>query len=197
VDTELLVAALVFIVPMCFTPGPNNILCAAHGSRFGVRNTLPMILGMGVGWSILGVLIGIATNTIERYEAFFNALGVVGALYIAYIGVSVMRSSTVKAEDVEHQLGFRTGFMLQIVNGKAWVHFLVLMTTFGHLFGSGLLAKVLLVLLNLSFGWPAVLTWAMFGSYLRSVFTSETSGKTLNQIFGLALVGVAAYLVLA
>jgi threonine/homoserine/homoserine lactone efflux protein len=145
VDTELLLAALVFIVPMCFTPGPNNILCAAHGSRFGVQDTLPMILGMGVGWSILGVLIGMATNTIERYEAFFNVLGVVGALYIAYIGVSVMRSSTVKAEDVEHQLGFRTGFMLQIVNGKAWVHFLVLMTTFGHLFGSGLFAKVLLV----------------------------------------------------
>ena len=196
-DTDLLIAALAFIIPMCFTPGPNNILCAAHGSRFGVRASIPMILGMGIGWSILGVLIGLATGTIEQYETFFNWLGLVGAGYIAYIGISVMRSSGVKAEDVDQQLGFKTGFMLQVVNGKAWIHFLVLMTTFGSVFGSGAVAKVLLVLLNLSFGWPAVITWAAFGSYLRSLFTSDTSGRILNQIFGLALIGVAVYLVVA
>ncbi|DAC43618.1 MAG TPA: LysE family translocator, partial [Candidatus Poseidoniales archaeon] len=28
-DTTALIALLVFIVPMCFTPGPNNMLCAA------------------------------------------------------------------------------------------------------------------------------------------------------------------------
>jgi threonine/homoserine/homoserine lactone efflux protein len=194
-DTELLLAALAFIIPMCFTPGPNNILCAAHGSKFGVKASLPMIFGMGIGWSLLGILIGIATDSIEKYKTVFDALGVVGALYIAYIGVGVMRSSSVKSEHVDERLGFKTGFMLQLVNGKAWIHFLVLMTTFGALFGAGVISKVLLVLLNLSFGWPAVLTWAAFGSYLRSLFTSERSGKRLNQIFGIALIGVAAYLV--
>ena len=171
-NPELLIAALAFIVPMCFTPGPNNILCAAHGSKFGVQASLPLILGMGVGWSLLGILIGLTTSTIEQHQTFFGYLGVVGALYIASIGVSVMRSSSLKTEDVDERLGFTTGFMLQIVNGKAWIHFLVLMTTFGQVFGSDALAKVLLVLLNLSFGWPAVLTWAAFGSYLRSLFTS-------------------------
>jgi threonine/homoserine/homoserine lactone efflux protein len=195
VDGELFVATLVFIVPMCFTPGPNNILCAAHGSKFGVRDTLPMMFGMGIGWSILGVLIGLATTTLERHETVLEGLGWVGAAYIAYIGVQVMKSSSVNSHDVEERFGFRTGFMLQIVNGKAWIHFLVLMSTFGHLFGSGALAKVFLVLLNLSFGWPAVLTWAAFGSYLRSIFTSETSGRVLNRVFGLALIGVAIYLV--
>jgi threonine/homoserine/homoserine lactone efflux protein len=195
VDTELLIATLVFIVPMCFTPGPNNILCAAHGSKFGVRATLPMIFGMGIGWSILGVLIGLATTTLEQHETLLEGLGVVGAVYIAYIGVQVMRSSAVKSEHVEERFGFRTGFMLQIVNGKAWIHFLVLMSTFGHLFGSGAVAKVMLVLLNLSFGWPAVITWAAFGSYLRSIFTSDSSGRVLNRVFGLALIGVAIYLV--
>ena len=71
-DAELLVAALAFVIPMCFTPGPNNILCAAHGSRFGVRASLPMILGMGIGWSILGVLIGLATGTIEQYLSLIH-----------------------------------------------------------------------------------------------------------------------------
>jgi len=196
-DTELLIAALAFIIPMCFTPGLNNILCAAHGSKFGVKASIPMMLGMGIGWSILGVLIGVATDSIEKYKTVFEALGIVGAAYIAYIGVSVMRSSSLKSEKVDEQLGFKTGFMLQIVNGKAWIHFLVLMTTFGTVFGPGVFSKVLLVMLNLSFGWPAVFSWAAFGSYLRSLFTSEKSGRILNQIFGIALIGVAVYLVVA
>ena len=34
-DSALLAATLVFIIPMCFSPGPNNVLCAAHGSQHG------------------------------------------------------------------------------------------------------------------------------------------------------------------
>ena len=195
-DAELFVAALLFIVPMCFTPGPNNILCAAHGSQFGVRATLPMMVGMGVGWSILGLLIGLATGPIERHETVVEALGYVGAAYIAYIGVNVLRSSGLNTEDVTQRLGFKTGVALQVVNGKAWIHFLVLMTTFGQLFGAGIVSKFLLVLFNLMVGWPAVLTWAAFGSSLRSLFTSERSGKVLNQGFGAALIGVAVYLIM-
>ena len=41
-----------------------------------------------------------------------------------------------------------TGATIQVVNGKAWIHFLVLMTSFGTLFGTGFTGKVLLVLLN-------------------------------------------------
>lgn len=195
-DTDLLLAALAFIIPMCFTPGPNNILCASHGSRFGLKATLPMIFGMGVGWSLLGILIGMATGTIEQHERIFSRLGIIGAVYIAYIGVNVMKSSALQGEDIEERLGFQTGFMLQMVNGKAWIHFLVLMTTFGQVFGLGIVAKILLVMLNLSFGWPAVITWAAFGSYLRTIFTSETSGRRLNLIFGVALIGVSVYLLL-
>ena len=129
------------------------------------------------------------TSTIEQHQTFFGYLGVVGALYIASIGVSVMRSSSLKTEDVDERLGFMAS-CFKVVNGKAWIHFLVL-TTFGQVFGTGALAKVLLVLLNLSFGWPAVLTWAAFGSYLRSLFIGAIVEPNLRRV------GVAVYLVLA
>ena len=160
-DLELLLASLVFIVPMCFTPGPNNVLCAAHGSRFGFRATLPLIFGMAVGWSSLGLLIGAATAIIERYEAAFEALAVLGAIYIAYLGVNIAISDTSKGAEINGSLGMRTGVVLQFVNGKAWIHFLVLMTTFGSVFGDEYLGKVALVMLNLLFGLPAVMTLSL------------------------------------
>ena len=60
-DQTLLLATLVFIIPMCFSPGPNNVLCAAHGSQHGFKATLTLISGMAVGWSTLGLFVGGAT----------------------------------------------------------------------------------------------------------------------------------------
>lgn len=194
-DLELLLASLVFIVPMCFTPGPNNVLCAAHGSRFGFQATLPLIFGMAVGWSSLGLLIGAATAIIERYEAAFEALAVLGAIYIAYLGVNIAISDTSKGAEINGSLGMRTGVVLQFVNGKAWIHFLVLMTTFGGVFGDEYLGKVALVMLNLLFGLPAVMTWAAFGYYLSKLFTTKRSARTLNGFFGIALIGVSIWIV--
>ena len=194
-DLELLLASLVFIVPMCFTPGPNNVLCAAHGSRFGFRATLPLIFGMAVGWSSLGLLIGAATAIIERYEAAFEALAVLGAIYIAYLGVNIAISDTSKGAEINGSLGMRTGVVLQFVNGKAWIHFLVLMTTFGGVFGDEYLGKVALVMLNLLFGLPAVMTWAAFGYYLSKLFTTKRSARTLNGFFGIALIVVSIWIV--
>ena len=193
-ETDLLLATLAFIVPMCFTPGPNNVLCAAHGSQHGLKGTMPLILGMAIGWSTLGLFVGAATVFIEENEEFFQLLTYVGAAYIAYLAYKLATSSPIDTEhDQADRLGFRTGLVLQVVNGKAWIHFLVLMTAFGGLFGTGFAAKALLVMLNLTFGLPAVITWAAFGTLLRRVFSTERSARNLNTAMGVALFAVAVW----
>ena len=194
-ETDLLLATLAFIIPMCFTPGPNNVLCAAHGSQHGLKGTMPLILGMAIGWSTLGLFVGAATVFIEENEEFFQLLTYVGAAYIAYLAYKLATSSPIDTEhDQADRLGFRTGLVLQVVNGKAWIHFLVLMTAFGGLFGTGFAAKALLVLLNLTFGLPAVITWAAFGTLLRRVFSTERSARNLNTAMGVALFAVAVWI---
>jgi threonine/homoserine/homoserine lactone efflux protein len=196
-DTQLLIAALVFIVPMCFTPGPNNILCAAHGSQYGFRDTLPLIMGMAIGWSTLGLFVGGATVFIEKNQSFFDALTVVGAIYIAYLGYKVWQSSPMSDDEKEStRLGIKTGTIIQVVNGKAWIHFLVLMTQFGTIFGTTFAAKAMLVFLNLVFGLPAVMSWAAFGTQLRKLFSTPKSARVLNRIMGSSLVAVAIWIVI-
>ena len=195
-DTELFVAALVFIIPMCFTPGPNNVLCAAHGSQYGFRNTLPLIAGMAIGWSTLGLFVGGATVFIERNQSFFAALTYVGAIYIAYLGYKVWQSSPMADDETDRaRLGIKTGAIIQVVNGKAWIHFLVLMTQFGALFGTTFIAKATLVFLNLICGLPAVMCWAAFGTQLRKLFSTPQSAKVLNRIMGASLLIVSILII--
>jgi threonine/homoserine/homoserine lactone efflux protein len=190
-----LIAALVFIVPMCFTPGPNNVLCAAHGSQYGVRNSLSLISGMAVGWSILGLGIAAGATFIEENKIVFQILTYIGAIYMVYLGYKIATSTKVDESDTDERLGFWTGLTLQMVNGKAWFHFLVLMTTFGTVLGEGYDAKAGLVLLNLSFGFAAVLSWTAFGTGLRRIFSRNEDGIRLNQTMGFLLVLVAIWIV--
>lgn len=192
-----LIAALIFIIPMCFTPGPNNVLCAAHGSQYGVRNSLSLISGMAVGWSILGLGIAAGATFIEENKIIFQILTYIGAVYMVYLGYKIATSTKVDDSDTDERLGFWTGLTLQMVNGKAWFHFLVLMTTFGTVLGEGYEAKVGLVLLNLSFGFAAVLSWTAFGTGLRKIFSGNESGIKLNQTMGFLLVLVAVWIVIS
>lgn len=192
-----LIAALIFIIPMCFTPGPNNVLCAAHGSQYGVRNSLSLISGMAVGWSILGLGIAAGATFIEENKIIFQILTYIGAVYMVYLGYKIATSTKVDDSDTDERLGFWTGLTLQMVNGKAWFHFLVLMTTFGTVLGEGYEAKVGLVLLNLSFGFTAVLSWTAFGTGLRKIFSGNESGIKLNQTMGFLLVLVAVWIVIS
>ena len=41
---------------MGFTPGPNNAVASYSAFNFGVRKTLPIILGVGLGYTVLVVL---------------------------------------------------------------------------------------------------------------------------------------------
>ena len=197
-DTNLLLATLVFIIPMCFSPGPNNVLCAAHGSQHGLRATLPLIAGMAIGWSTLGLFVAGATVFIEENKSYFDLLRYLGAAYIAYLAFKVATASPITEEDRESErLGTITGIVLQVVNGKAWIHFLVLMTAFGSLFGTGFEAKALLVFLNLLFGIPAVISWAAFGTILKRAFSSPDSAKNLNLVMGVSLFAVAIWISLS
>ncbi len=197
-ETDLLLATLAFIIPMCFTPGPNNVLCAAHGSQHGLRGTLPLIAGMAIGWSTLGLFVGGATVFIEENKEYFELLKYIGAAYIAYIAFKVATASAMSDEEQESErLGTITGIVLQVVNGKAWIHFLVLMTAFGSLFGTGFEAKAMLVLLNLVFGLPAVVSWAAFGTLLKRAFSSPSSAKALNRAMGASLFAVAIWIALS
>ena len=194
-DIELLIASLAFIIPMCFSPGPNNVLCAAHGSQHGFRETLILISGMAFGWSTLGLFVAVATDLIEENQAVFDLLTYVGATYIAYLSYKIATSNTIEQNEVaSERLGFMTGATIQVVNGKAWIHFLVLMTSFGTLFGTGFTGKVLLVLLNLACGLPAVMTWAAFGTVLRRAFSTPESARVLNRVMGLSLFAVAIWI---
>ncbi len=195
-NIPLFIAALTFMITMYITPGPNNILCAVHGSQYGLRKTLPLISGMAFGWLVMGLFVAVTLEIIEGYKDILVYLTYIGAGYIAYLSYHIAISKPIQDESDDSQmLGPRTGLILQFVNGKAWIHDLVLMGTFGAVFGPGLDSKIILVFLSIILCLPAILSWTVFGTVLRRIFSTPESSVLLNRFLGFSLFLVSVWLV--
>ena len=56
---ELFLALVGFAFVTSVTPGPNNMMLLASGANFGFRRTVPHMLGIGIGHSLMVFLVGI------------------------------------------------------------------------------------------------------------------------------------------
>ena len=187
---------LVFTLPVSLLPGPNNLLSAAHSSRHGFNKSLPLISGMVIGWFLLGVVVAFGALFIEENENLLRILTYIGVVYIIYLSYQISVSSPVDEKDIsDEQLGMGTGIVLQVVNGKAFVHLLILMTTFGTVFGTDLVGKMIIVILNVAIKLVGWFGWASFGSALKEIFSDPKSGILINRILGFSLFCVAIWIV--
>ena len=194
-NIPLLIAALAFLIPMYITPGPNNILCAAHGSQHGFRATIPLISGFVIGWFVMGLFVALTIDFLEQNTGLLTYLTMIGASYMIYLSYKIATSKPLDDGPSESQrLTPLTGAMLQFVNGKAWIHDIVLLGSFGAIFGTGLLAKMALIIFSIILCLPFVALWAGFGTFLRNFFTSPESSLMLNRVMGFSLFIVAVWL---
>ena len=194
-NISLLIAALVFLIPMYITPGPNNILCAVHGSQHGFRATIPLISGFVIGWFVMGLFVALTIDFLEQNTGLLTYLTMIGASYMIYLSYKIATSKPLDDGPSESQrLTPLTGAMLQFVNGKAWIHDIVLLGSFGTVFGTGILAKMTLIIFSIILCLPFVALWAGFGTFLRNFFTSPESSLMLNRVMGFSLFIVAVWL---
>jgi threonine/homoserine/homoserine lactone efflux protein len=133
----LLVFALVALIAIA-TPGPTVLLALANGSRFGVRRALPGMLGAVASDFVLvgAVALGLGA-LLAASEFWFSVLKWVGAAYLAWLGIRLLRSQG--SLDVSRQDAagggspraiFAKSFLVAVTNPKGYLFCSALMPQF-------------------------------------------------------------------
>jgi len=120
---EFLLPLLAFVVVSTITPGPNNLLLAASSIRFGVKATLPHLLGIHCGVYLLVALcaLGLGQLILAEPRAIL-LLKWVGSLYLAYLAWQLLGTELVDDVALESKGPMRTwqAAAFQFSNPKAW-----------------------------------------------------------------------------
>jgi threonine/homoserine/homoserine lactone efflux protein len=161
-------AAGLFALVTSITPGPNNTMLLASGVNFGLRRTVPHLLGISVGVAFLTILVGVGlAQAFARFAWMYAVLETASVAYLLYLAWKIATSSTVQVREGERRpMRFLEAAAFQWINPKAWMMVLTAATTI-HLHASLSLNAALMAVVFIVVGFPCITIWAACGVSLR------------------------------
>ena len=90
-----------------FTPGPNNTVASYSGFNFGIKKTIPLILGVGLGYTTLVILINfVLISTFKQFPIIQEVIRVLGTFFLIYLAYKIAISNTSQNEIKKIKLVF-------------------------------------------------------------------------------------------
>ena len=188
--SDLILALIAFAAVSSLTPGPNNLMLMASGANFGLKRTLPHMLGVSIGFTFMVVLVG--AGLVQVFDAFpvtYTVLKTVSVAYLLYLAVKIASNRTPprSADANSKPMTFLQAAAFQWVNPKAWTMALTALGVYAP--PSPTLPNVLVVaavfgITNL----PAITTWVLMGQQMSRFLNTPRRLMAFNITAGLLLV---------
>jgi threonine/homoserine/homoserine lactone efflux protein len=177
---DALLALAAFALVSSITPGPNNLMLMASGANFGFRRTVPHMLGIGIGFGVMILLVGL--GLVRIFDAFPVAhlvLSVIGVTYLLWLAWKIANAGAPDAaRKAARPFSFVQAALFQWVNPKAWQMALTAITLYAPDRSAVAILWVALVfaLINL----PSVSVWTVMGQQMRRVLSSPARLRAFN-----------------
>ena len=184
---EILSIALFWFVA-AYTPGPNNIVASYSGFNFGIKKTIPQILGTTLGFTSLVFFLTVGLINIFKLfpiiQVLIKYLGTLFLLYLAYkISFSKISADTKK----ENPVKFIETFLFQYLNPKGVMVAIVVVSTYVDFGENYFNYATQVILLALIFSGTSITLWTFIGKFLRKFATNEKFIKYFNYVMSVLL----------
>lgn len=181
---------LLFAIVMAATPGPNNVMVTASAARFGLRRTVPHIGGVGVGFAVMLLLVGLGLGAVfVALPLLRRVLALASMAWMLWLAWAIARS-TAPGEDrgvaAPRPFTFLQAALFQWVNPKAWMVAVTVVATHA-IAGPVWLSALVIALVFLCVTLPVVGTWAAAGHGLGRYLTG-TRSRIFNVTMAILLV---------
>ena len=184
---EILSIALFWFVA-AFTPGPNNVVASYSGFNFGITKTIPLILGVTLGFTSLIFFLTIGLiNIFKIFPILQNILKYLGTLFLLYLAYKISFSKSSKEEEKKNPVTFFDTYFFQFLNPKGVLFGIIIVSTYLELGENYLSYAIQIVLLAFIFSSTSITLWTFIGKFLRKFATNDKFIKYFNYAMSLLL----------
>jgi threonine/homoserine/homoserine lactone efflux protein len=191
----VIAASIVLVIP-----GPTIILVTSQAIAHGRRAVLPLAAGVTVGdftamtLSLLGLGAILAASA-----ALFSFLKWVGAIYLVFLGVKLLRSNSTATEINSIPKGssrgslFKSAFVVTALNPKGIAFFIVFLPQF---INPNVEPNHQLLILGATFLVMASINATLYGffaGHLRDTMRNSEVSRWFNRCGGSALIGAGIF----
>lgn len=190
---DLISALAAFAFVTSITPGPNNLMLMASGMNFGLRKTIPHMLGVGLGFVFMVLMVGLGLAQIfVAFPVSYRVLQVVSVVYLLYLAwriatVDASQGTEFSGEQTSKPITFLQAALFQWVNPKAWAMALTAVSAYtppSQSVSSIFVVALVFGIINL----PAVSSWTLLGMQMRLVLKNRSRQRLFNIVCALLLI---------
>ena len=187
-NTDLLSALAAFAFVTSITPGPNNLMLMASGANYGFRRTIPHMLGVGIGFAVMVVIVGLGLMQVfDAIPITHTILKYAGMAYLLWLAWKIAHAEMPDTTAPKGKpMTFIQAALFQWVNPKAWQMALTAITLYAP--DRSLLSIVLVGVVFGMVNLPSVSTWTVLGQQLRRILSSRRRLIVFNYSMALLLV---------
>ena len=172
-----------------FTPGPNNAVAAYSGFNFGIRKTLPLILGVGFGYTTLIILINfVLISTFKNYSIIQEIIKVLGTIFLIYLAYKISFSKISSDGKTENPVKFLDKFIFQFINPKGVMAGVTLSSNFVEQGENYLNHSIWVIVVCSVTAFLSITSWTFLGKFLRKFATNNNFIKRFNYAMSLLLI---------
>ena len=180
---------ILFGIATAFTPGPNNILSSYSGFNFGFKKTIPLMLGVIIGWTtMLTVMASGLIIIFQKYIFLQSIIKVLGTIFLIYLAYKIAFSSTKGSENIKKPVLFFDTFLFQFINPKGVMVAMIAVSTFIDIQNNYLRDATIVIITYFFMAVFSVSSWCLLGKYLRKFATSKNFIKKFNYIMSFLLI---------
>lgn len=194
--TETLISLIGLSVAATITPGPNNALVTASGARFGLRATIPHLLGIAIGFPLMNFVIAMGLGQVFQQSSFLReTVRIVGIVILLWLAWKIARGKRSAADaGADRPFTFWQSVAFQWVNAKAWVMAVGTTAQFVRADApwgtSGIIALVLMVT---ACGSSTI--WTLFGVGMQRWLNTDNRLRAFNYsmaaLIVISVIGIA------
>ena len=184
------ISLISFAFASSITPGPNNLMLMASGANYGLRRTIPHILGISIGHAFMVFMVGVLLlQVFDTYHVLKSILKIVSATYMLWLAWKIANAAPQEAKTTNGKpFTFLQAAVFQWVNPKAWFMSITAISAYapqplGVATGAAIVA-VIFALINL----PSVTVWAWMGVQVRRFLGSAGRLRSFNISMAVLLV---------
>lgn len=185
---DILLALITFAFVSSITPGPNNLMLMASGANFGFRRTVPHMLGIGIGFTVMVLLVGAGlVQVFDRFPISYTVLKILSVAYLLFLAWKIAHTApATEASARGKPMRFLQAAAFQWVNPKAWAMALTATTAYAP--GQTLQAIIVVALIFGAINLPSVSTWTVLGQQMARVLTNPRRLVIFNWTMAALLV---------
>jgi threonine/homoserine/homoserine lactone efflux protein len=170
-----------------FTPGPNNAVASYSAFNFGFKKTIPLIMGVGLGYTTLVILINFVLISIfKTYPIIQEIIRILGTIFLVYLAYKIATSNTSNNEKKTNPVTFYDTFVFQFINPKGVMAATTLISKFVDQ-DNYISTSVMVIIVCSLTAFSSITAWTLLGKFLRKFATNNSFIKRFNYVMSVLI----------